>query len=221
MLHFLLKPQSFSRVNTADTRRGPTLPDELRHLVRRCVAGQHTAQLDFFHRFQGQVFGFCLRMLGQREDAEDCTQETFIRVLRNLHRWDPARRIEPWLFTIAGNRCRTRLSNRLRRPKAHSLEVPVEDHSQRYRDAELLSEEIDMALSGIRGEYAKAFSLFHRHEMSYDEIAEVMSVPLGTIKTWVHRARRDLVAKLASRGVVQELNRELRTVREPNSTAIG
>ncbi len=204
-----------------DTSRGPRLADELRHLVQRCVAGQHAAQLDFVHRFQGPVFGFCLRMLGQREDAEDCTQETFIRVLRNLHRWDPTRRIEPWLFTIAGNRCRTRLSNRRRQLGAHSLDVPVEDNSQEYRDAELLAEEIDLALAEIRSEYARAFTLFHRKEMSYEEIASVMRVPLGTVKTWVHRARRDLVGKLSNRGVVQEADRELRTIRKTGSAATG
>ncbi len=197
------------------------MPDELRHLVKRCVAGQHAAQVDFVRRFQGQVFGFCLRMLGQREDAEDCTQETFIRVLGNLHRWDPQRKIEPWLFTIAGNRCRTKLSLRHRRPNAFSLDVPVEDNSQLNREADLLREEIELALADIRGEYARAFSLFHRQEMSYEEIAQAMGVPLGTVKTWVHRARRDLVSRLASRGVVQESDRELRTIRKPHTAATG
>ena len=63
--------------------------------------------IDLVNRFRGQVFGLCYRMLGQRQDAEDAAQETFVRVLKNLHRWDPARPFEPWLLTIAGNRCRT------------------------------------------------------------------------------------------------------------------
>lgn len=193
------------------------MADELRHLVNRCLAGQSTAQLDFMRQFQGQIYGFCLRMLGHREDAEDCTQETFIRVMRNLDRWDPSRRIEPWLFTIAGNRCRTRLSKRGRRPTSHSLEIPIEDKTQLYRDAELLSEEIELALSELRKEYRYAFTLFHRKELSYDEISAQMGVPLGTVKTWVHRARRELIGRLAGRGVIQESKHELRTIREQNS----
>ncbi len=189
--------------------------------MTRCLAGQPAAQIDFVQRFQGPVFGFCMRMLRQREDAEDCTQETLIRVMRNLHRWDPTRKIEPWLFTIAGNRCRTRLSHRCSRPNSVQLDIPVEDSSQLYRAAELLTEEIDLALGDLRAEYRNAFSLFHRHEMSYDEIGEMMGVPLGTVKTWVHRARRELVARLTKRGVVEESNRELPTIRKTSAAAAG
>ena len=73
-------------------------------------------------------------MLGQREDAEDATQETFVRVAKNLHRWDPERKFEPWLLTIAGNRCRTRLSKRKRRPAHFPLEVPIADNSVEIRE---------------------------------------------------------------------------------------
>ena len=197
------------------------LADDLRRLVTRCLAGQSSAQIDFVQEFQGPVFGFCMRMLRQREDAEDCTQETLIRVMRNLHRWDPTRKIEPWLFTIAGNRCRTKLSKRCSRPKPVALEIPVEDRSQLYRAAELLTEEIDLALEDLRDEYCNAFTLFHRHELSYDEIGELMGVPLGTVKTWVHRARRELVARLAKRGVIEESKREMRTIRKPSAAVAG
>lgn len=195
------------------------LADDLRALVTRCLAGQASAQIDLMNRFQGPVFGFCMRMLRQWEDAEDCTQETMIRVMRNLHRWDPTRKFEPWLYTIAGNRCRTRLSKRSKRPNSVSLEVAVEDSSQLYREAELLSEEIELVLEELRVQYRNAFTLFHRHELSYEEIGEMMGVPLGTVKTWVHRARRELVSGLAKRGVVEESNRELHSIRRKGPVA--
>ena len=90
-------------------------------LVNRCIAGSQPAIGELVNRFQGQVFGLCYRMLGQREDAEDATQETFVRVVNNLQRWDPARAFEPWLLTIAGNRCRTKLAKRKRRPSEMTL----------------------------------------------------------------------------------------------------
>ena len=96
-------------------------------------------------------------MLGQREDAEDATQETFLRVVRNLHRWDPTRAFEPWLLTIAGNRCRTRLAKRMRRPSTLTLDYPVEDQSVELARAKLLNEEIDLALKHVRKEYRQAF----------------------------------------------------------------
>ena len=197
------------------------LPDELRKLVTRCLAGHQSALIDFVRQFQGQVFGFCYRMLGQREDAEDATQETFMRVLRNLHRWDPEREMEPWLLTIAGNRCRTRLAKRMRAPVHQSLEVPVADRSHEYQIAEQLSEEVQLALLGIRSEYREAFLLFHQQELSYGEIAEAMKVPLGTVKTWVYRARRELIQRLTQRGVVQGSRRELSSIRTENSSPIG
>ncbi|MCP4463926.1 MAG: sigma-70 family RNA polymerase sigma factor [Planctomycetaceae bacterium] len=195
------------------------MADDLKRLVTRCLAGQTSAQIDFVNRFQGPVFGFCMRMLRQWEDAEDCTQETMIRVMRNLHRWDPTRKFEPWLYTIAGNRCRTRISKRGKRPSSVTLEVPVEDRSQLYRDADLLNEEIEFVLEELRLQYRNAFTLFHRHELSYEEIGEMMGVPLGTVKTWVHRARRELVSGLAKRGVVEESKSELRPIRRKSPVA--
>src|SRR2546430_8045158 len=101
--------------------------DDLHTLVRHCLAGDHAAMLALVERFRGQVFGLCYRMLGQRQDAEDVAQETFVRVLNNLHRWDAARDFEPWLFAIAGNRCRTALSTRKRRPAAAMLPEQISD----------------------------------------------------------------------------------------------
>ena len=152
-------------------------------------------------RHQQLVFRVCLRILGHRQDAEDVTQETFSRMARYLDRWDSRRPLEPWLVAIAGNRCRTRLAKRVSRPNNLSLEHPVADTRGVSEEVELLSEEIQLALTGMRENYREAFRLFHEKEMCYAEIAQALDIPLGTVKTWVHRARRELVAKLKSRGV--------------------
>jgi RNA polymerase sigma-70 factor, ECF subfamily len=178
--------------------------DDLRTLVQACLAGNQTAMLSLVARFQGQVFGLCYRMLGQRQDAEDAAQETFLRVLRNLHRWDPSRDFEPWLLAIAGNRCRTALAARKRRPISEALaDRDVGDPSHACSPNHL-AEEVKLALVDVRYEYRQAFVLFHDHEFSYGEIAAAMDVPLGTVKTWVHRARRELIERLRSRGILEE-----------------
>jgi RNA polymerase sigma-70 factor (ECF subfamily) len=182
------------------------LAEELPLLVNRCLAGDQPSFGELINRFRGQVYGLCYRMLGQREDAEDATQETFVRVVRNLHRWDPERAFEPWLLTIAGNRCRTRLAKRMRRPGTMSLDYPIEDPSAENRRATLLAEEMDHVLCSVRKEYRDAFLLFHKQEMCYNEISETLGVPLGTVKTWVHRARRELVVKLRKRGALSDLS---------------
>ena len=88
------------------------MPNETTQIVSDCLEGVPGATAILIQRFKDRVFGLCYRMLGQREDAEDATQETFIRVINNLHRWDSERSFEPWLYTIAGNRCRTKLLKR-------------------------------------------------------------------------------------------------------------
>jgi RNA polymerase sigma-70 factor (ECF subfamily) len=178
---------------------------DLRRLVRQCVGGDQAAMLALVERFRGQVFGLCYRMLGQRQDAEDAAQETFVRVLKNLHRWDPARDFEPWLLAIAGNRCRTALATRKRRPAgSDALIDQLPDDAPDLAAARHLAEEVHLALAEVRDDYRQAFVLFHEQELSYAEIAETMEVPLGTVKTWVHRARRELIDLLRRRGALPE-----------------
>src|SRR5689334_22028624 len=116
-------------------------------LVRRCLAGEQSAMVELVARYQGPIYGLCYRMLNQRQDAEDMAQETFVRALRNLASWDPTRDFEPWLFAIAGNRCRTMLATRKRRPPAQSLgdESPAADEPD-LQAARNLAEEVQLAL---------------------------------------------------------------------------
>ncbi|MCU0958763.1 MAG: sigma-70 family RNA polymerase sigma factor [Pirellulaceae bacterium] len=182
---------------------GTELTDNLRHLARRCLAGDQRAMLELVDRFRGQVFGLCYRMLGHREDAEDAAQETFVRALRNLRSWDPSRDFEPWLLAIAGNRCRTALARRMRRPSVCSLVEPVAEHRPDLHAARHLAEEVHLALNTLRPQYRQAFLLFHEQEMSYAAIADVLQCPIGTVRTWIHRARRELIRRLQKREVVE------------------
>ena len=176
---------------------------DIRELVRRCLAGQQDATRELVGRFEHRVYSLCLRMLGQHQDAEDVAQETFHRAIRSLHRWDSSREFEPWLFAIAGNRCRTALGRRAKRPANVAL-VEGEAAGQTTTAHDDLLEEIRLALGGMREEYRRAFELFHEAELSYEEIAAALDRPIGTIKTWVHRARRELVDRLKKRQVIEE-----------------
>lgn len=176
---------------------------DIRELVRRCLAGQQDATRELVSRFEHRVYSLCVRMLGQHQDAEDVAQETFHRAIRSLHRWDNSREFEPWLFAIAGNRCRTALGRRAKRPANVPL-VEGEAADEATTDHDDLLEEIHLALGGMREEYRRAFELFHEAELSYEEIAAALDRPIGTIKTWVHRARRELVDRLKKRQVIEE-----------------
>lgn len=181
------------------------MSDDIRQLVRRCLDGDQSAMVELVDRYRGPVFGLCYRMLRHRQDAEDVTQESFVRVLRGLRTWDPEREFLPWLLAIAGNRCRTHLAARMRHPATSSLVEQVGDDAVQVAQARNLAEEVELALSTLRTEYREAFLLFHQHEMSYAQIGATLDCPLGTVKTWVHRARRELIARLKLRGVLEEL----------------
>ena len=181
-----------------------TLPTGLQTMLEACLQGDSLAATQLVDRFRGQVFGLCFRMLRHQQDAEDMAQETFIRALKSLNKWDKTRAFEPWLMAIAGNRCRTLLAKRGRRPKSHGEVEDLPDNQPDISAAQQMAEEIELALGTIREEYRQAFLLFHERHLSYDQIAEMMACPLGTVKTWVHRARKEIVSSLRARGIVHE-----------------
>src|ERR1041384_6656400 len=118
----------------------PRVGSDLIQLVGHCLAGDQGSMLALVERFRGPVFGLCYRMLSQRQDAEDAAQETFVRVLKNLHRWDQERGFMPWLLAIAGNRCRPALAARRRRPLADPAVELIADDSPDQCAADHLAE---------------------------------------------------------------------------------
>jgi RNA polymerase sigma-70 factor (ECF subfamily) len=170
-------------------------------LVGRCLRGDGAAVAELVARFQAEVFGLCVRLLNHRHDAEDVAQEVFLRVFRSLKGWDPERPLRPWVMGIAVNRCRTWLAQRARRPEPvdflqDTVAGPTPDDS-----TELLVE-IRSALEELRLDYRTVFVLFHEHGQPYEEIAQALGRPVGTIKTWLHRARLEVLERLRRRGMV-------------------
>lgn len=177
-------------------------------LVRRCLRGDAASIQILVERFQSDVLGLCIRMLHHRQDAEDVTQEVFLRVFRSLRRWDKTRPLKPWIMTIAVNRCRTWMVQRSRRPElaAYLHETAASPPSD---DAAELAREIQAALAELREDYRLVFTLFHEQGLPYEDIAEAVDKPVGTVKTWLHRARLEVLERLRRRGMVSEVEHEL------------
>jgi RNA polymerase sigma-70 factor (ECF subfamily) len=188
----------------------PFVASEVSELVSRCLAGDEGAVRQFVERFEQVVFSLCLRMLGHRHDAEDATQETLLRAVRNLHRWDPTRPLLPWLLAIAGNRCRTALDQRARRGK--TADLSPETLAEPDNAVPDLAEELGHAIGQLREDYRTTFQLFYQQHFNCAQISDVMGVPEGTVKTWLHRARRELVERLERRGITPEGHHELRRI---------
>lgn len=172
-----------------------------RALVAALRRGDPSAPAVFVERYQGVVYGLCLRMMGHRQDAEDVTQETFLRAFRGMGGFDVDRPLRPWLLGIAANRCRTALTSRSRRPAVVDAIVDQPDMRRNSDDPNDLAAELELALRRLRPDYQLVFSMFHDQGLPYDEIAQALKRPIGTVRIWLHRARQELAEHLARRGV--------------------
>ena len=172
-------------------------------LVRGCLRGDAEAVRRLVGRFQSDVYGLCVRLLHHRHDAEDVAQEVFLRVFRSLEGWDSSRPLKPWIMGIAVNRCRTWLAQRTRRPELVDYLQDVAIARAPDDSTELLTE-IHAALADLRIEYRTVFVLFHEQGHPYEDIAQALKRPVGTIKTWLHRARLEILDRLRRRGMVPE-----------------
>jgi RNA polymerase sigma-70 factor (ECF subfamily) len=177
-------------------------------LVKRCLRGEPEAIQQLVGRFQTEVFGLCVRLLHHRHDAEDVCQEVFLRVFRSLRRWDSTRPLKPWIMGITVNRCRTWLTQRARRPELVDY-LHDTAPAKPSEDASELVSEMQTALKELRLEYRSVFVMFHEQGHPYEEIAAALGRPVGTIKTWLHRARLEVLDRLRRRGMISEVGHEL------------
>jgi RNA polymerase sigma-70 factor (ECF subfamily) len=172
-------------------------------LVKRCLTGCPVASRELVERFQSDVLAVCRRLLTSEHDAEDVAQEAFVRVFRGLSGWDQTRPLRPWVLSIAVNRCRTWLG---KRAKAPALADYLDDAPDRRPadDSAELAREIRAAVDALRPEYREVFVLFHEQGQPYEVIAGAVGRPVGTVKTWLHRARLEILDRLRSRGLVPD-----------------
>lgn len=156
---------------------------------------------EIVYSFQDAVYNLCYRMLGERTEAEDATQEAFMRAYNNLHRYDTNRKFKTWLLSIASNHCIDRL--RKRRLKYLSLDEPLPGNMQLALTSEQLSPEaqavreeqseyIQEMLEDLSPDDRAGIILKYWYDYSYAEIAEVLDTTESAIKSRLFRARRAL-----------------------------
>jgi RNA polymerase sigma-70 factor (ECF subfamily) len=168
-----------------------------RDLAQRAAQGDREAFGRLVEYHQAGVYNVAYRMLGECRDAEDATQETFLRSYRAIRTLDPLRPPGPWLKKIAVNVCLNRLERRGTMPLEDVSVVPASDPGpesqviQREQDRQVRA-----ALLSLPPRYRAAVELRHFQELSYTEMAETLDRPLSDIKSDLFRARRMLVEKL-------------------------
>lgn len=174
--------------------------------IERCRQRDDEAFAKVVDAYQARVFGFVRCMVPSGEDAEDVTQEVFLKAYRNFHSFDGRSTLRTWLFRIAHNLCIDRARRRGRTPES----IPLEHESGEYAfeiadegptpEAAAMTDELRTALESAIGEMSeklRSVLLLHdREELGYDEISSALGIPLGTVKSRLFLARKDLQKRL-------------------------
>ena len=182
-------------------------------VVARAREGREAAYRELIRRYERPVFSLVFRMLRDRELAEDLTQETFVKALNAVESYRPEFKFSSWIFKIANNAAIDHLRRRelltlslegspnAVTPEAmeatalqirSSTETPLQE-----LEARELGGQIEAAIASLRPEYRSCILLRHVEGRAYEEIAEILDLPLGTVKTYIHRARNELRTRLA------------------------
>ena len=176
-------------------------------------SGREAAYRELIRRYERPVFALLFRMLRDRELAEDLSQETFIKALNAIESYRPEFKFSSWIFKIANNAA----IDHLRRRELDTLSLDGSPHAETPEamqatalqigarqespldtvEAKELGSEIEAAIGRLRPEYRSCILLRHVEGRAYEEIAEILDLPLGTVKTYIHRARNELRVALA------------------------
>jgi RNA polymerase sigma-70 factor, ECF subfamily len=192
-------------------------------LVRRFLAGDVEAFTELVTRHERRVYGVCLRILGNAEDAADATQDTLVAVVRKLDGFRGDAAFTTWLHRVAMNVCYDHLRSAQRRPVLHRVlddelpaqeeGPPVPDHADAVADAHVVA----AALAEVPEDFRVAIVLADLQDLPYEEIAKILDLPLGTVKSRVHRGRVALGRALGLTDPIGEPEGTPRTSQERRS----
>ena len=195
----------------ADTPAWVRLSDQ--EVVLQARAGREAAYRELIRRYERPIFALLFRMVRDRELAEDLAQETFIKALNAIESYRPEFKFSSWIFKIANNAA----IDHLRRRELDTLSLDGSPHAATPEamqatalqigarqespldtvEAKELGGAIEAAIGRLRPEYRSCILLRHVEGRAYEEIAEILDLPLGTVKTYIHRARNELRQTLA------------------------
>ena len=171
------------------------------NLVRNTLQGDTYAYGELVHRYQASVFNVCYRLLGEQREAEDLAQEVFIRAYQRLQSFDAQRPFGPWIRRVAANLCYNHLQ--INQPvllpilDEQDYEVEKSHDPQTMIEISEKNKAVRQAIAKLPPAYRMVLELRHYHELSYEEIAEELNLPLNTIRSHLFRARKKMMAYLS------------------------
>ncbi|HFE52360.1 MAG TPA: sigma-70 family RNA polymerase sigma factor [Bacteroidetes bacterium] len=175
-------------------------------LIERFQKGDREAFEKIVERYKDQLLNFAYRFLGSRQEAEDVVQDTFLRVYRNRKAYRRVARFSTWIYTIAGNLAKTELRKRKRRKLFSISDLGFEEKDYEISDLShnpeddvegtLKEEIIQREIEKLPPKFREVIILRDVQGLSYEEIALILKIPIGTVKSRVNRARLRLQKRL-------------------------
>lgn len=176
--------------------------DDDRILVSRCREGDRGACEQLVLRYQKPVFNAALRLLRHPEDAHDVAQTTFLKAFGHLADYDPRFKFYSWIYRIAVNEALNVLGSRKPIGEITGDEPDETPGPERRVEAEQVGEAIEEALMSIKPDLRTVIVLRHSLQLSYEDMSEVLKLPLKTVKSRLYDARQVLRDRLVQRGIM-------------------
>ena len=182
------------------------MPDAEQDLIRRAQKGDHDAFAALVTEHQRYVYNLAMRVLKNEEEALDLAQETFVRAWSALPNFRGQSQFRTWLYRIVTNLCYNRLPNLRRSLNELGDEIIMDipetnltfDNPARGMESRELRSHLHQAIDQLDETYRLLISLRYQNELSYEEIAALLNLPLGTVKTGLFRAKEQLRRALAA-----------------------
>ncbi len=170
-------------------------------LVERALV-QPEAFSQLVVRYQHRLYGLAYRMTGSASDAHDLAQEAFIRAFRRLETFQSGRRFAPWMYRIAVNLCLDYRQDRHVTTSLSDIDVPVQEPSPEAQAMQHeVQKQVQRAIMALPPKYRAVIVLRHMEDLSYEEIAAALDLPVNTVRTHLFRAREALRKALQADGL--------------------
>jgi RNA polymerase sigma factor (sigma-70 family) len=204
------KPAAQPSVDPKEQRKLDSRAEDS-NCIQQALAGSNLAYKKLMHKYHDAIFSFIFKMVHDRQQVEDLTQEAFIKAFSSLKNFNDEYAFSTWLYKIATNNSIDFI--RKRKLQMYSIDKPIESKDSDYTfelpddsyeaDRELISNQktkvLNAAIAKLPEKYKKVIRLRHVEEKSYEEIAKILSLPIGTVKAHIFRAREVLYRSLRDR----------------------
>lgn len=161
-------------------------------LVKRTKKGDTDSFSELMKRHQGMVYNLAFRFMRDTSLAEDMAQEAFLKGFRLLKGFRGDCSFSTWMYRVTCSVCLTELSRRKKRSEVPLLPEHIGAQEDSTVEASDFAEIIRGCVTKLPDRYATVVTLYYLNEMAYDEIASILEIPIGTLKTWMFRARKEL-----------------------------